>query len=84
MDKFPRGTLPPSAWVPLVPGEEPKKVTPPPSTLERGQAEEGTSAQAPRGTCDLSVTCPTCSTLMQPEHAHYRCLTCGYRDSCCF
>jgi rubredoxin len=83
MEKFPRGTLPPSAWVPVVPGE-PKKVAPPPSTLERGQADEGTAAQTPRGTCDLSVTCPTCSTLMQPEHAHYRCLTCGYRDSCCF
>ncbi len=83
MENFPRGTLPPSAWVPLTPGD-PKKVATPPSTLERGQADEGTAAQAPRGTCDLSVTCPTCSTLMQPEHAHYRCLTCGYRDSCCF
>jgi DNA-directed RNA polymerase subunit M/transcription elongation factor TFIIS len=30
------------------------------------------------------MTCPNCSTLMQPEHAHYRCATCGYRDSCCF
>ncbi|MBA2538113.1 MAG: hypothetical protein H0V17_00635 [Deltaproteobacteria bacterium] len=34
--------------------------------------------------CDLSIICPTCSTEMQPEHAHYRCLKCGYRDSCCF
>jgi hypothetical protein len=83
MEKFPRGTLPPSAWVPIAAGE-PTKVAPPPSTLERGQVDEGARAQAPRGTCDLSVTCPTCSTLMQPEHAHYRCLTCGYRDSCCF
>lgn len=33
---------------------------------------------------DLSITCPTCSTLMQPEHAHYKCPRCGYRDSCCF
>ncbi|MGE0401149.1 MAG: hypothetical protein AB7T06_30850 [Kofleriaceae bacterium] len=81
MEKFPRGTLPPSAWVPLVSGT-PEKVTPPPSILERAQNE--VAAETPRGTCDLSVTCPTCSTLMQPEHAHYRCLTCGYRDSCCF
>ncbi len=81
MEKFPRGTLPPFAWVPIVKAE-PTQVTPPPSILER--AEEAKAAQAPRGTCDLSVTCPTCSTLMQPEHAHYRCLTCGYRDSCCF
>jgi Zn finger protein HypA/HybF involved in hydrogenase expression len=33
---------------------------------------------------DLSITCPTCSTLMHPEHAHYKCPGCGYRDSCCF
>jgi hypothetical protein len=32
---------------------------------------------------DLSIHCPTCGILMQPEHAHYRCLNCGYRDSCC-
>ena len=32
---------------------------------------------------DLSIHCPTCGTGMQPEHAHYRCLKCGYRDSCC-
>lgn len=81
MEKFPRGTLPPYAWVPIVTAE-PAKVAPAPSTTERGQAVE--SSKAPRGTCDLSVTCPTCTTMMQPEHAHYRCLTCGYRDSCCF
>lgn len=33
---------------------------------------------------DLSTTCPSCGTQMQPEHAHYRCGACGYRDSCCF
>jgi len=32
---------------------------------------------------DLAIVCPTCGTKMQPEHAHYRCLACGYRDSCC-
>ena len=32
---------------------------------------------------DLSIQCPTCGTKMQAEHAHYRCLSCGYRDSCC-
>jgi hypothetical protein len=32
---------------------------------------------------DLAIQCPTCGTKMQPEHAHYRCLACGYRDSCC-
>jgi hypothetical protein len=37
-----------------------------------------------KSTCDLSVTCPTCLIAMRPEHAHYRCPQCGYRDSCCF
>jgi DNA-directed RNA polymerase subunit RPC12/RpoP len=32
---------------------------------------------------DLAIQCPQCGTKMQPEHAHYRCLGCGYRDSCC-
>jgi hypothetical protein len=34
--------------------------------------------------CDLSTTCPVCLSEMTPEHAHYRCAKCGYRDSCCF
>jgi len=57
----------------------PNTVAAPPSTLA-----SDVPAQTPRGTCDLASTCPTCGTLMQPEHAHYRCATCGYRDSCCF
>lgn len=79
MDRFPRGTLPPSAFVPML-TKTPAEVEPAKSTLAR-LAEK---AESPRGSCDLSMTCPQCSTLMQPEHAHYRCLTCGYRDSCCF
>jgi len=79
MKEFPRGTLPPWAYVELARGA-PKKVEPPPTTLQTTAA----SAETPRGTCDLASTCPNCSTLMQPEHAHYRCATCGYRDSCCF
>jgi hypothetical protein len=79
MEKFPRGTLPPWAFVALTPGN-PRAVKAPPSTIDRG-AEV---SHAPRGTCDLAVMCPTCQTMMQPEHAHYRCGTCGYRDSCCF
>lgn len=81
MERFPRGTLPPSAYVALAQGTPPT-VNPVPSTIER--AKEALAAQTPRGTCDLASMCPTCSTLMQPEHAHYRCATCGYRDSCCF
>jgi hypothetical protein len=35
-------------------------------------------------TCELSTVCPDCGVAMSPEHAHYRCPSCGYRDSCCF
>lgn len=76
---FPRGTIPPYAYAESERGA-PKKVEAAPSTIQAA----GTSADAPRGTCDLASTCPNCNTLMQPEHAHYRCATCGYRDSCCF
>jgi hypothetical protein len=27
--------------------------------------------------------CPQCGGDMAPEHAHYRCGGCGWRDSCC-
>lgn len=27
--------------------------------------------------------CPHCGGDMSPEHAHYRCTSCGWRDSCC-
>lgn len=27
--------------------------------------------------------CPICEGEMRPEHAHYRCRACGWRDSCC-
>ena len=83
MDKFPRGTLPPSAFVALTPGA-PQKVVSPPTTIEQSEDHHPLLAEAPRGTCDLASTCPNCGTMMQREHAHYRCATCGYRDSCCF
>ena len=27
--------------------------------------------------------CPHCAGEMKPEHAHFRCASCGWRDSCC-
>jgi tRNA(Ile2) C34 agmatinyltransferase TiaS len=42
------------------------------------------STSGPKTECDLASACPQCSTMMEPEHAHYRCKKCGYRDSCCF
>ena len=32
----------------------------------------------------MACLCPLCSIQMEPEHAHYRCPKCGWRDSCCF
>jgi hypothetical protein len=57
----------------------------PPADFAALLARPATEALPPEPQkCDLSIICPTCSTEMQPEHAHYRCLKCGYRDSCCF
>jgi len=45
-------------------------------------AEPSTDAAAK--SCELATVCPDCGVEMSPEHAHYRCPSCGYRDSCCF
>jgi hypothetical protein len=36
--------------------------------------------RSPFGTFDC---CPMCGGDMAPEHAHFRCGGCGWRDSCC-
>jgi hypothetical protein len=36
--------------------------------------------RSPLGTFD---GCPVCGGAMAPEHAHFRCSDCGWRDSCC-
>jgi hypothetical protein len=36
--------------------------------------------RSPLGTFD---ECPLCGGAMEPEHAHFRCGECGWRDSCC-
>jgi hypothetical protein len=41
------------------------------------------SKNLPAPACDRSTICLNCGAQMQPEHAHYRCLVCGWRDSCC-
>ncbi|HEY5173405.1 MAG TPA: hypothetical protein VIK54_16910 [Acidimicrobiia bacterium] len=43
----------------------------------------GERVDIPSRPCDLSVTCFVCGAGMRPEHAHYRCPACGWRDSCC-
>jgi hypothetical protein len=27
--------------------------------------------------------CPLCGSDLTPEHAHFKCRSCGWRDSCC-
>ncbi|HUY22132.1 MAG TPA: hypothetical protein VMV22_07300 [Acidimicrobiales bacterium] len=45
----------------------------------------GAPATGAPGRCrtDLSTVCMACGAGMRPEHAHYRCPACGWRDSCC-
>jgi Zn finger protein HypA/HybF involved in hydrogenase expression len=62
----------------------PTAIAKPPMVAKSPNQEGAEAAETPAKQCDLSTTCPNCSAQMQPEHAHYRCGECGYRDSCCF
>jgi transposase len=46
-------------------------------------APSGPSVTDPKHPADLSTLCMACGDPMRPEHAHYRCPSCGWRDSCC-
>jgi hypothetical protein len=46
----------------------------------RPHAEERTCETSRHG---IFTECPQCGGGMAPEHAHYRCTGCGWRDSCC-
>ncbi|MFM8625370.1 MAG: hypothetical protein ACKOQ1_01890 [Actinomycetota bacterium] len=41
----------------------------------------------PDGSCRTRhgtfAECPLCGTALVPEHAHFKCFGCGWRDSCC-
>jgi len=76
MERFPRGSLPPYAFE-AVATVAPTAVSKPPAVVV-------SEPEKPAEQCDLSTTCPSCGAEMIPEHAHYRCNSCGYRDSCCF
>ncbi|MBU3689897.1 MAG: hypothetical protein B7C54_06850 [Acidimicrobiales bacterium mtb01] len=39
-----------------------------------------TSCRSPLGTYP---ECPLCGGDLFPEHAHFKCSGCGWRDSCC-
>jgi len=76
MERFPRGTLPPKAFAAVA--------TMAPNAVARPPAVEVPKSIDPARDVDLSTTCPNCSSEMHPEHAHYRCPACGYRDSSSF
>jgi hypothetical protein len=37
----------------------------------------------PRSPLGTFPACPMCGGELAPEHAHFRCGACGWRDSCC-
>jgi hypothetical protein len=90
MERFPRGTLPPSEFA-AVATRAPNAVARPPKVAD---AEPGPNMEAPdfmsgagvdpARDLDFSTTCPNCTAQMLPEHAHYKCPACGYRDSSSF
>ena len=47
---------------------------------DQQQVSSGESQRSPLGTF---ACCPFCSGQLHPEHAHFRCRDCGWRDSCC-
>lgn len=49
----------------------------------RSVAEEPHDESACRSRLGTFADCPHCGAEMVPEHAHYRCTGCGWRDSCC-
>lgn len=59
-------------------------------TRQPASPGEGTGAGSGAAHCPpgrataVDILCPVCGIEMHPEHAHYRCPQCGYRDSCCF
>ncbi|HEX3795302.1 MAG TPA: hypothetical protein VHV57_12455 [Acidimicrobiales bacterium] len=50
--------------------------------------EHGVTTTEDTTTCERSplgtfAECPHCAGQLFPEHAHFRCRSCGWRDSCC-
>ncbi|HUS28767.1 MAG TPA: hypothetical protein VMZ53_09660 [Kofleriaceae bacterium] len=83
MERFPRGSIPPSAFA-AVATMAPTAIAKVPAAVAASTEPPTEAVICPTKACDLSTTCPSCGQQMQPEHAHYRCGGCGYRDSCCF
>ncbi|HEY5662549.1 MAG TPA: hypothetical protein VIS05_00795 [Ilumatobacter sp.] len=41
------------------------------------------AAQQCRSPLGTYPECPLCGGALFPEHAHFKCAGCGWRDSCC-
>jgi len=50
------------------------------SVVGTADARTDSSCRSPLGTF---AECPLCGGGLAPEHAHFRCGSCGWRDSCC-
>jgi len=50
------------------------------SSHDQSTTERTSACRSPLGTF---ADCPHCGGDMTPEHAHFRCRSCGWRDSCC-
>lgn len=48
-----------------------------------GPAPAAAARCAQRSPLGTFAECPHCGGELLPEHAHYRCRGCGWRDSCC-
>jgi hypothetical protein len=60
--------------------EEPELPFPP---HERPAAAVAVGCRWERSPFATFDCCPVCGGDMAPEHAHFRCGACGWRDSCC-
>lgn len=45
--------------------------------------DSAAAACLPRNPLGTFPGCPMCDGELAPEHAHFRCTSCGWRDSCC-
>jgi len=55
--------------------------------VERPAGTERDDLEVRNGSCRTRFgtfsECPLCGAELAPEHAHFKCRACGWRDSCC-
>jgi len=56
-------------------------------SVERPAGTERDDLEVRNGSCRTRFgtfsECPLCGAELAPEHAHFKCRACGWRDSCC-